>query len=225
MTGKAIYILFNRVKIFIDFDDVLFNTKKFKNDYFSIFKKNGISKKVFEDCYYDESEEGKDVKKYDPIRHVKKACEISKVKINILQKDINRFIKDTSRYVFSDTDDFLNSFRKKDLCLISFSKTKFQWFKIFKSGIAGNLKKIEIVDELKAKIIGKIIREEKLAKSHDLYFIDDRAEQIRDVKMQFPQIKTILMKRKEGRYKDQKNKYCDFECSNFKQAKKVIKSQ
>lgn len=210
------------MKIFIDFDDVLFNTKKFKKDYFSIFKKNGISKKVFEDCYYDESEEGKDVKKYDPIRHVKKACEISKVRIDVLQRDIDRFITDTNRYVFSDADDFLSSFRKKDLCLVSFSKTKFQWFKIFKSGIAGNFKKIEIVDELKSNIIGKIIRKEKLKKDSDIYFIDDRAEQIRDVKIRFPQIKTILMKRKEGRYKDQRNKYCDFECSSLKQAKKII---
>ena len=35
------------MKVFIDFDDVLFNTKKFIEDMEVIFQKHGISKNIF----------------------------------------------------------------------------------------------------------------------------------------------------------------------------------
>ena len=35
------------MKVFIDFDDVLFNTRDFKRDLINIFIKNGVSRKQF----------------------------------------------------------------------------------------------------------------------------------------------------------------------------------
>jgi len=212
------------MKIFIDFDDVLFNTKRFKEDYYEIFRKNGISKEVLEKCYYEPMERVGEIDRYDPAGHVERMCRANNIATADLQEDMLGFIADTKRYIFEDVEGFLGSFKKEELCIVSFSDTEFQRFKIFNSGIAGNFQDIEIVNELKAKAIGKIIKKKGLSEDEHLYFIDDRVEQIGDVKERFPQIKTILMKRKEGRYKDQKNKYCDFECSSLKQVKKIIKT-
>jgi hypothetical protein len=94
--------------------------------------------------------------------------------------------------------------------------------KIANSGIAKKFKQIEIVNELKARAVGNLIKKNKLSIRDDLYFLDDRVEQLEDVKKRYPSIKTILVRRKEGRYRDNKNKYCDFVCNNLKQVEKII---
>jgi hypothetical protein len=54
------------------------------------------------------------------------------------------------------------------------------------------------------------------------FLLEDRVAQITDVEKRFPFVKTILLKRKEGRYDDKKNKYCEFEAKNLKEALKII---
>jgi FMN phosphatase YigB (HAD superfamily) len=210
------------MKIFIDFDDVLFNTKKFRTDYLNIFKKHGISKKVFEVCYYSAVKSKKNIRQYNPVKHIERLTKLNNINPVALQKDVINFVKDTSKYIFNDVGIFLERFKKRDLIIASFSETDFQKAKIVNSGITKNFHKVEIINELKSRIVGNLIKSEKLLADTDVYFIDDRVEQLADVKQKFPQIKTILLKRKEGRYNDRKNKYCDFVCHNLEQAEKII---
>ena len=42
--------------IFIDFDDTIYNTKRFKEEYYKMFEKSGVLKDVFEQTYYSENE-------------------------------------------------------------------------------------------------------------------------------------------------------------------------
>ncbi|EKE11173.1 MAG: hypothetical protein ACD_15C00133G0024 [uncultured bacterium] len=210
------------MKIFIDFDDVLFNTKRFKEDYFKIFKKKGVSKKIFKECYFDPLD-NRDIKNYDPMSHIKRVCERIKIDVDALEKEIENFTADTGKYVFSDVAEFLDKFEKKELDIISFSITNFQKAKVYNSGLTKFFSKVKIVDSLKGEIILKIIKKENLLSEKDVYFVDDRVEQIENVKKICPQVTTILCSRREGRYRDRKNKYCDYKIAKLKEVGSIIK--
>ena len=108
------------MKIFFDFDDVLFNSKQFKEDYFSIFKKRGVSRKIFEACYYDPLDE-RNIKLYDPMGHIKRVCSEIGIDVTTLEAEISAFVADTSDYVFADVVGALARFQRKQLCIVSFS--------------------------------------------------------------------------------------------------------
>lgn len=207
--------------IFLDFDDVLFNTAKFKEDYFKLFKKRGVSKEIFEKCYYDPLDSRK-TKTYSPISHVKRICQVVPLDYVEFEKDIRQFTSDTSQYVFQDVSRFLDNFSKKELYLISFSKTSFQKAKIFNSSIADCFNQIKIVSELKGVAIKEIIKSKSIGESSAIYFIDDRVEHLSDVKIKNPEITTIFFLRKEGRHRDKKNKYCDYAVTSMQEISKII---
>ncbi|HBI16856.1 MAG: hypothetical protein UR60_C0015G0015 [Candidatus Moranbacteria bacterium GW2011_GWF2_34_56] len=209
--------------IFLDFDDVLFNTKKFKDAYFSLFKKRGVSRDIFDKFYYTPSDSGID--RYCPVNHVKRICKELNLNYSDFKDDVLEFVGDTSRYIFGDSVSFLNNFSKNELYLVSFSKTDFQKSKIFNSGIANHFCKIKIVNELKGDAINEIIKNNKIKYNQKNYFIDDRVEHLTDAKIKNPNLTTIFLLRKEGRYKDRKNKYCDYKVSNFNEILKIIKQK
>ncbi|MGW8184770.1 MAG: hypothetical protein ACWGHO_01495 [Candidatus Moraniibacteriota bacterium] len=210
--------------IFLDFDDVLFNTRKFKDDYFDLFKKRGVTKDVFEKFYYDPLDK-RNTKSYSPVGHIRRVCRQSQLNYSEFEEDVMRFTQNTDRYVFNDTIKFLENFSKKELCLISFSKTNFQKSKIFNSGITKYFNQIEIVDELKGKAIKKIIKLKASNISERIYFIDDRVEHLTDAKIKNPNIITIFLLRKEGRHRDRRNKFCDYKVTSTREILKIIKSK
>jgi len=211
------------MKIFIDFDDVLFNTKNFIEDIKNIFKKFGISEKIFYETYRDRirnsDNTNEEMRTYDPLFHFKKIKEKIKIDTKKLENDFNILIKNTSKYIFGDTENFFRNVDKKNIFILSFGTNKFQEEKIINSGIGKYINKIIVVDYFeKAKAIGKVIGKSK----EPFCFIDDRVKFLEEVKIKYPFAKTCLFKRKEGRYDDEKNKYCDFEAHNFKEVEKII---
>ncbi len=213
------------MKIFIDFDDVLFNTKEFIADLKKVFYKNGISKKMYTESYEAHpniNSSGK-LSKYDVYDHINILEEKFKIDVTNLRQDIDNVIAELSRYVFPDVPEFIGRFEKKDIHIISFGETKLQTDKIDNSGLKNKVKSTLIIYELKSSGVNKIIQKYKINTEEEMYFIDDRIEQISDVKKKFPQIKTVLVGRKEGRYRDRKNKYCDYKISQLKELEKIIK--
>lgn len=208
--------------IFLDFDDVLFNTKKFKDDYFDLFKKRGVTRDIFEKFYYDPLDK-RVTKSYSPVTHIERVCKQLPLDYAGFEELIVQFIGDTRRYVFKDVVKFLKNFPKKELYLISFSKTNFQKLKIFNSGIAEYFSQVKIVDELKGNAIRKIIKNRDA--DEKIYFIDDRVEHLTDAKIKNPNIITIFLLRKEGRHRDKENKYCDFAVKNIGEIFKIINSR
>lgn len=211
------------MKVFIDFDDVLFNTKRFIKDIKVVFRRHGISDNIFNETYKNANRfSGKidgGMRTYDPSFQFKKIKEKIKIDTKLLENDFKIFKKDTSKYIFSDTDFFLGKMRKKDIFILSFGTNKFQKEKINNSKIKKYFSKVIITGcAEKGKAIEKIIKESKEA----FYFIDDRVKFLEEVKIRYPFAKTFLVKRKEGRYKDKKNKYCDFSVNNLKQVSKII---
>jgi len=213
------------MEVFIDFDDVIFNTKKFVTDIKRAFRKYGIDEELFQKSYIDYPIKNKNgtIKKYEPSKHIvilEREFEFDGRK---LRADVRKITKNSSAYVFPDVTDFISKSGKKNVHIISYGDTDFQEEKISECGVAGLVSAIIISDKLKSDSIKKIISKETIDLSDGkIYFIDDRMEQIVDVKKAYPKITTILLKRKDGRYDDSKNKYCDFEFKNLKQAGKFI---
>lgn len=207
-------------KIFLDFDDVIFNTREFVVDYKKIFHSLGISEDLFKKYYYGYpvKKSGK-IMKYNPYEHLKRIEKNFNINTKELKKEIDGFVKDTARYIFSDVHDFLESFSKKELFLLSYGETKFQNLKIGNSGIIKYFSRIIVGDKLKSEMIRGFIKN-----GEECYLLEDRVEQITDVEKKFPFVKTILLKRKEGRYDDKKNEYCEFEAKNLAEVLKIIKS-
>jgi len=212
----------NSVKIFIDFDDVIFNTKRFKADFEKIFFQFGITADIFRKNYYNYSpnKELFSAKTYFLEKHlamIRKCKVFNKPK---LKKSIQAFLGDAQKYVFSDVEMFLQKFSPKELFLISHGDRNFQRKKIENTRLKKYFCVIKISSGQKSKDICPQIKKIKERK----FFLDDRVHYLEEVKRCLPEIVTILIQRSEGRYQDQKNHYCDFTAKNLKEALKIIKN-
>lgn len=211
------------MKVFIDFDDVIFNTKKFKEDLKNMFPLHGVSSEIF-DKYYVDPNDSRAIKTFNPWLHIERICnnesEIDKEKLN---KFVQIFIADISSYIFNDVYDFIETVDKKNIVVVSFGEQKFQAKKVFNSNIGKKIKNIVITQSSKKEVIEKILQKEKNMNQEKTFFLDDRVEQIKDVKEKFPQIITILIKRPEGRYQEmRKDEYCDYETHDLMGAQDII---
>lgn len=208
------------MKIFIDFDDVIFNTKHFKVDFEKIFSQFGITANIFTKNYYNYSPNKKNspVVTYILEKHLEKINEGFSFNRLALKKSIQKFLKDTRKYVFSDVENFLKKFSPSELFLISHGKQNFQRKKIKNTHLEDYFSTIKISGDQKSQAICPLIKKGQERK----FFLDDRVHFIEEVKKCLPEIVTILVQRPEGRYRDQKNGYCDFTVKNLKEARKII---
>lgn len=212
------------MKIILDFDDVIFNTFRFNRGYRKTLCACGIPEEIIDECYHQLSAVGRSGKKlYDPQKHLGAI----KLRLPIDEKNVKRaigaFFQGVDRYLFSDAVNFLKKFNKKDLYLVSYGMKGYQDLKIKHAKVQKYFKKVIILDGFKSEGVKEIVSADKMKKDEKVFFLDDRADWVRDVKKRYPQIITLLMKRHEGRYNDKKNKYCDFEVKDFKRAEKIIK--
>ncbi|MBI4812696.1 hypothetical protein HY798_04685 [Candidatus Falkowbacteria bacterium] len=209
------------MKIVLDFDDVIFNTKTFVRNYKKIFLAYGISEDIFKECYYGSGEDAQQ-KKYDPARHIKAIEEKLGKSLDGLGGAASRFIHGgCEQYVFSDALSFLQRNHERGLHLVSFGDSEWQSSKIRRSGIVSFFKKVIVLSGPKSAGI-KTILEGDENKNKKIIFLDDRAEIIREVKEKYPQVVTILIRRVGGRYSDKKNEQCDFEAVDLNEAEAII---
>ncbi len=194
------------MKFFIDFDDVLFNTKNFKKDLIGIFLRNGVSEKQFvEESYWDG--------RYNLEEQIKSVEKKYKIDGEKLRKDTELFFKDLTQYVFVDVVPFLKKINSADLILISYGDKKIQTEKIKQAGLTDYFDKIVITHD-KAGAINKIL-EKTRNKDERKYFLDDRSEYIEGVKKELPKIITVLIRRAEGRYPDESDNMADIVLKNL----------
>lgn len=210
--------------IFIDFDDVILNTKKFKEDLFGIFSAYRISREEYENTYYDPSDQS-------PVKMHSMGDQIQRLQKNnffdekYLRKDLeNFFTKNTSHYVFADVFDFVASHKNDEMCVLTFGNKVFQEKKITNSKIREHIANIIITDKNKVSALKEELEKKSFLPEEKIFVIDDRTEQLRNIKQEFPDIITIFIKRPEGRYQEMiKNEYCDFEAHNLQEAETIIK--
>jgi len=214
------------MKIFIDFDDVIFNTKKFKKDLLEkVFIKNGATKEDFSrtyHCFFVINK--KNGKYYDPKKQIKALKKLENVEGEKLEKDFYRFIKDLKRYVFKDVLAFLEKITEHEVFLISYGDPEFQKMKVKGSDVSDFFKKIILGKFNKIDFINNIIDKSRISSKEQTILIDDLPKNLKKKGKFKARIKTFHLRRSEGRYGDLDCEDVDFEVKNLKEAEKIINS-
>ncbi|MDZ7611817.1 MAG: hypothetical protein U5L10_03570 [Candidatus Moranbacteria bacterium] len=182
------------MKIFLDFDDVIFNTKNFKSDFFQLFKNAGVSEKEFQKTYYKKIREG--IKKYDLENQLRLLFTESPQKLEKTKKQIEDFLTDLSGYVFEDFYWFVNKVGEEDLSILSFGDEKMQRIKIENSDVSRLAGDYEIVQESKGEYL------ERKYSDIQAIMVDDRPDQLESADQRLNNWQLIRMNRNEGRYAD-----------------------
>jgi len=214
------------MKIFIDFDDVLFNTRRFKTELLrQVFLKNKITKKEFSETYYTFLKVGKKtLKYYDPLNQIRELGKNKKNDTQRLKKDLANLIKNSKEFVYRDASSFLKKFNKKDLILISYGYPNFQKMKVENSNLSSYFSRIILEKSDKINIINSILRKQKKIKEENVYLIDNLLENLQKKGDFQKQIRTICLKRRDlNKYKKIING-CDFLVRNLSKAEKIINS-
>lgn len=166
--------------IILDFDDVLFDTRKFKICLAEIFEKY----KIDFHKYYNKAKEPQGA--YSLKKHlllVKK--ENKKIDIKKIEKDINKI--NFNAFLFPDAIKFLKKFKNHNLILLSWGEKKFQQTKIY--GLGRNFvflfDKVIIGPEEKAKVLRRILN---LYTSKPVIFIDNNPQERKKIRDNFKDI-------------------------------------
>lgn len=211
------------MKIFLDFDDVIFNSKRFSRDLRKVFVSSGISEADFWRDYLDYPVKGKTgIRKYNAWHHLE-LLRRRGTDTTLAGKRLDRFMRQTKKYIFPDVQRFFWAVGKKDIYVVSYGDSKFQEAKITRSLGQAFVGQVVISDLTKSRALKKIIRKYRIPKAEPLVFIDDRIENIHDVKKNLPAVTTVLAKRRQGRYNYPQDKYCDFEIKTLWQAMQIIR--
>jgi FMN phosphatase YigB (HAD superfamily) len=209
------------MKVFIDFDDVIFNTKEFSAGLRKLFESCGVSQEIFQKNYYDPSDNN-EIKLFDPEGVFARLEKNEKMETAILREKFAQHMTDLSEFVFADVADFLAETEKKNAYLISFGLPVFQNEKIVASGIHKLVSGCIVTKGSKAEAVRQVMEKMNIDFDEKIIFIDDRVEQVQDIKKAFPAALTFLLCRKEGRYCDQKNEFCDYEIHSLREAQEIV---
>ena len=185
---------------FIDFDDTIFNSGKFIKDFKKVFRRHGVSSEEFEKSYIPCSEGicGKTFMEYDLERQLLD-IENRHGKLTKMRRELHDFIVNSQKYVFDDFYEFTKKIPKENIFLISFGKSSFQRSKIKHSGVLSYVQDYVLTSSSKAECINEIFSRNERGE-RKLTFVDDRVDQLEDVKEKFPEMILYRMIRPEGRY-------------------------
>ncbi len=204
------------MKIILDFDDTIFNTGAYVDEKINVFKQAGFTR----DNYFVIYEKVLKEKGYfDADLIIDLFFKIKKFDKEKAKSEIESIINNTKVFVYKDFFDFVKSFNKKDLTLVSVGTGENHKRKIENAGIVSFFDKVSIPEKYKSGEIELIVKKYPTEK---IFFIDDKASQIDEVKKRLPQIIAIKMERPTGRYVLPKSKFADRIVKNLDEAKKII---
>lgn len=167
------------MKIFLDFDGVIFNTELFKKQLGKIFFKNGVPKEIFKKTYRNFE---KNNLPYSFAKHLKFLAKNEKINSKKISADLRKLLDNLKPYVSGEARIFLKHFYKNDLYLISYGDLNFQKQKIKGAEVSRFFRRVIITTADKGKIIEKIVKKDKFKKGERIVFIDDKPKHIREVK-------------------------------------------
>lgn len=203
--------------IFLDFDNVIFDTRKFKRSLMRAFRDGGVSARDFTRTY----EEAKNGRPYSPARHLqllaREGCvaDMRRVKTSVI-----RATTDTSPFVFRDAHAFFARHGKKDLRLLSFGDPAFQKKKISGSGIKKYFSAVIVTKGDKGKEIEKVMRTRVKTRQSAVVLIDDSDVHIREAR-RIPGVIALQLRRRRGIHKSPS---ADYHVSTLAHASRIIAS-
>ncbi len=213
------------MKIFVDFDNTIFDTRhQFLDDFFGVFYRYGVSREIFDSTLPYFSKTSLQIGEcYSPESHIKEIKRVTKQNINEKQflQEMEIFLEDLEKYVFEDFYEFANNFNKKDLIILSYGEDNFQLQKINGSGVKQFFEDAIITQGDKTKEIEKYMQ--KCCGRDSAYvpvLIDDKLGYFESAKSSQLNIKTIHNLRGEEICDDRKN--CDKHIKTLREIKKSL---
>lgn len=186
--------------IIIDFDHTLFNAQLFKKD---LAKALGMSLTSWEKDYQ------KNKKKYKHYNYKEQIKNLSLTKqkklLNILKKAKKYLYRDAMRFLRQNhppsprlrrTSEGTKRTKNTKIMILSKGEPSFQKQKIMNTGVK-KYAKIITTDQSKKKFI------KKMGSKRDIVFINDRGQEIDEIKKAFPKVQAIWVRRKNGQYKNE----------------------
>lgn len=209
------------MKIFVDFDNTIFDTRhQFLDDFFEVFEKYGVSREVFEETLPHFSKTALQKGKcYSPREHIKTIKKTTGQNINekSFLQEMTIFLEDLEKYVFEDFYAFVNQYDKEDLIILLYGDYDFQKQKIIGSGVEQFFVDTIITQGNKAKEIKKYMQNFPNA---DAILIDDKSEYFESVKKILFDTKTVHVVKDDNKCENHNN--CDFDVSDLRVISDII---
>lgn len=206
MTGKE---KLQQRLIFLDLDKTLFDTQRFKE---------GLAK-IFYECggpdFYGTYQKNR-LGNYSFRRHL--AVIKDRDKRNKVRERVETLLSDSYKFLFPDAKDFLNRFKNDHLVLLTRGDKEFQKKKIFNLGI--NIftvfSQVITTETSKADMV-KVVLPARFKDPGNVFFIDDTAREIADIKNRFDFISCVIVDR-NGTTSLGKDCPADFVAKDLKEA-------
>ena len=210
------------MKVFFDWDDVIFNTGLFVESIADIFERRGVSRDIYRETYHQARLIGGDVMKvYNFDAHTDILRQhVPDLDAAALRSEYDALFSDMRRYVFPDVELLLRDLKTQGagIFIVSFGVEKIQRAKIEGSGLSPLLTEVLVGIGHKSEMIASVSGDS----AEDAWFIDDQPKFVADVKTAFPHIGTIQMCRKDGRFANEKNPKSDFVAENMRDVRAII---
>jgi len=209
------------MKIFVDFDNTIFDTRhKFLDAFFGVFENYGVSREIFEETLPHFSKTTlQSGKCYSPERHIKIIKKNTGRDINekVFLQEISEFLEKLEKFVFEDFYAFVNQYNKEDLIILSYGEQKFQQQKIVGSGVEQFFIDTIITQDDKAVDIEKYMQD---FLDESAILIDDKAEYFENMKKLSIDTKTIHIIRDDK--KCENDNWCDMCVGNLRDVSGII---
>lgn len=200
------------MKIFFDFDDVLFNTQAFVDENFKVFARYGVSAELYRETYVAARQLGNEwVKVYNMDAHLETLKDlVPGFDAESVRAGVEKTLSDTSHFVFPEVEACLRKLKERgcELYVISFGRPEFQRSKIQNSGLAPYLQGILAGLEMKSAMMQSVLGQE--SQGEDVWFVEDQVKFIQETKKVFPSMTMVQVARPEGRFNSERIPESDF---------------
>lgn len=207
------------MKIFLDFDDTIFDRGAFWKKMESVFLEKGVSPKIISESYEKSRKKiNKDFSIFNPEKQMDIISKKTSIDRRILEKGAKEVFAMARDYVYADFWKFVAKFKKSELYLISFGDAKFQKDKIRHAGVGKKFKEVIITQKQKIREIKRVVGKKTEEK---IIFIDDRDDQIEIIKKYDSSIRCFRIDRKKERSCKTKE-YYDYRINSLEEVFGII---
>lgn len=189
------------MRVILDWDHTLFNTRQFKKDLAKQLIAVGLPKKVFFETY--EMAVKKDNGRYDynyldHIRIIKTRYGLGPKQAEQLKRGFLRVMRRGSSYLFPETKLFLKFLKRHAarIVLCTWGNASLQRMKVYSSGVQKYFSKIVLTPTKKYTVVRPII---KVGGGEKVYFVSDNINELKEIIRRFSSVKPILKIRADRR--------------------------
>lgn len=207
------------MKIYLDFDDTILDTNGFIQELVRVFNSAGFTEKDFYDNYEKTKAKVGDFD-LDTIFNI--FSEQQDFDVRKTRRSVDNLFSNVDVFVHNDFFDFAKEFGKDNLSMLSFGTTPSQREKIENSKVVPYFGEIIVTDKSKEENFKDIAQKHA---DKQLFFVEDKADQIDKVKAATPQVTTLKIERPNGRYVDTKSALTDHIVKDFYDVTNIIKGK